>query len=624
MNVPVAIINIKKYFLSLVLFLFPVALYFLILIIPIPISISSFFSRYSFPYFIFVLFLYYVSFRVNSKYPWFFAACVTALIFSMRLSYLWHSGFSGNMIIGGLLPFRDGFSYYSSANFLFDGQLITDVAAWRPMFTSFVSSLLMLTQHNLMWSMAILVGFLGTSCYLSAYLVRKDLGALAGTLYITFLYFYIHSLIGFLYTEMLGLSLGCLGFILVWSAAKSLRLVDLMVGLAVLMVAVSVRAGTFFVFPLLVLWTGWVFRNQFRFSFRSALISFIVVLVVFLIVNSAFKLFIVEPGTQPFGNYAFTLYGQVKGGAGYNYVIRNLGIRDSSKIYRAAWNFFLQHPMSFFIGAAKAYRDFFFSKIGVFRYASSSGQIVWDYLIWMIGLFLTIVGLVKSVRKIFVPVCSLLVAVFVGFLFSIPFLPPIDGGLRIYASTMPFFFGLIAIGCGEFNAFQKVWEGEGNLLKLVEGLSIFGITLTFLVPIFIQRFSAAPVFDIPLCSIDQTPYVVELHQGSFIDVLPDDKLCGQAARICAKDFQNSSVEMLVDTSDAQVYRVLIDKGISTGSGVRIFEGNDLLSKKPYLFMGFVRDFPQALDHHLISGCGIEYAIEKRPSVFLIQTLEILE
>lgn len=612
----------KKHDLSFVLVLFPVALYILILIIPIPIPISIFFSQFSFLYFLLISSLYYLSFRVKHKYTWLFSASVTALVFSMRLSYLWTSGHSGNMIIGGVLPFRDGFSYYSGANFLLDGTVISNIAAWRPMFTSFVSSLLLLTQHNLMWSIAILVGLLGMSCYLSAYLLFEEFGALAATIYIVFLYFYIIDFIGLLYTESLGLALGCLGFILVWNAAKSQKIVKLAAGLAVLMIAVSVRAGTFFIFPVLVLWAGWAFRQQTRFSFRAALIAFVTVSLTFLAVNATFRSLIVEPGSQSFGNFAFTLYGQVVGGAGYNNAIQRFETRESAIIYRAAWNFFLKHPLSFFIGAAKAYRDFFFSNIGIFRYGSSSGHMLWNYLIWMTGLILTIVGVVKSARKIFVPVYSLLITVFIGFLLSIPFLPPIDGGIRIYASSMPFFFGFLAIAWDKLD--QKSGVIEGKLLKTVEALSILVIILILIVPVFIQRLSAIPSFDIPLCPPDQVPYAVELHRGSFIDVFPDEEgSCGHAPRICARDFQDNSLEMLTDASDAEVYQTLIDNGVSIDNGIRVFVGNDLVSNNSYLFTGSANTFQQ-LDNGLISGCGTIKGVKKRPDIFQIETGGILE
>jgi hypothetical protein len=375
----------------------------------------------------------------------------------------------------------------------------------------------------------------------------------------------------------------------------------------------------------LVLWAGWAFRKQSRFSLRAAIIAFVAVSLVFLIVNPVFSSLIVEPGKRSFGNFAFTLYGQVIGGAGYNAAIQRFATRNSDIIYRATWKFFLAHPLSFFIGAAKAYRDFFFSNLGIFRYYSPNGHVIWSYLIWIAGLSLTAVGIVKSVRKIFEPLYSFFVAILLGFLFSIPFLPPIDGGIRIYASTMPLFFGFIAIASGKLNPFQESWVSDGRLSKFAGMLSALVIIFTVVIPIFIQRWSTAPTFDIPACPPDQTPYAVEVHQGSFVDILPDhDAACGQTLRICAGDFQASSAEMLTDASDAEVYQVLMDNGISTGKTTRVFVANDLVSNEAYLFVGFADDFQHPSKHNLVVGCGTVHVIKKRPAIFQIETVEMLK
>jgi hypothetical protein len=315
----------------------------------------------------------------------------------------------------------------------------------------------------------------------------------------------------------------------------------------------------------------------------------------------------------------------VVGGAGYNYAIQQFNTRNSEIIYRAAWKFFLQHPLSFFIGAAKAYRDFFFPNIGIFRFYAFGGHIVWSYLIWITGLGLTIAGVVKSVRKIFEPTYSFFVAVFIGFLLSIPFLPPIDGGTRIYASTMPLYFGFVAIAVGNFDSSQRPDAFESALLKLVGILSMLVISMAVIVPVFIQRLSTVPTFETPVCPPDQVPYVVELHRGSFVDILPDDEAsCGHALTVCASDFQNSSVEMLADASDAEVYQVFLDGGITTGDGIRVFEGNDLVSETTYIFMGSLNTFQQTSNHNLIAGCGVENNIKKRPAIFQIDTVNVLD
>jgi hypothetical protein len=612
----------KKHYLTILSAVVPIGLYLGILFLPVPVSISVFFSQFSILFFFFTLVAYYVSFRLGGNIPWFFAACLTALVFAMRLSYLWTSGYSGNMILVGLLPFRDGFGYYSAASFLFDGHLFSNVAAWRPMFTGFVASLLLLTQHNLTWTMAILVGLAGMACFLSAYLVFNEFGALAAALYFTFLYFYILEYIGLLYTESLGLALGCLGFILLWRAARAGGVTRLAYGMAILMVAVIVRAGTFFVFPVLVVWAGWAFRNQARFSYRTAMIAFVAVVIAFFAVNSFFGRSIVEPDTQSFGNFAFTLYGQVVGGAGYSQAVQRFGNQNTPRIYRAAFDFFLHHPLSFFIGTAKAYRDFFFGSEGIFRYYPYSSPILWRYLIWITGLGLTLSGVVKAVRKIMAPVYSLMIAVLVGILISIPFLPPVDGGIRIYASIMPFFFGFLAISVGRSSPLQKQVAFEGFSRAGLEILAGVVIVLITIVPLVIQRTGSPPQFAIPACAPDQVPYVVEVHQGSFVDVYPEkETACGRPGQICASDFERNSLALLTDASDAEVYRAIVDVVAvqnSTGSATRFLIGNDLVSETPYLFLGPVSQVP-VMESGLIAGCGNLINIKKRPEIIQIQT-----
>lgn len=143
----------KKILPPLLASLIPVSLYALALAMRFPYDLSQHLARYSFLYFLVVLALYYLAFWIRGRYVWLAGACLTALVFGMGVSFLWNSGYSTDMIIGGLLPYRDAFSYYNGAHFLSDGHLLakhTNGAAWRPLFTSFLSSLLWLTGQNLM------------------------------------------------------------------------------------------------------------------------------------------------------------------------------------------------------------------------------------------------------------------------------------------------------------------------------------------------------------------------------------------------------------------------------------------------------------------------------------------
>ena len=84
----------------------------------------------------------------------------------------------------------------------------------------------------------------------------NSMGALPAACFITLLYFFMLIFVGDPISEWLGISLGCLSLILLWKAAESLKVIDLIIGLVVLMVSLCVRAGAFFIFPLLVIFLG--------------------------------------------------------------------------------------------------------------------------------------------------------------------------------------------------------------------------------------------------------------------------------------------------------------------------------------------------------------------------------
>ncbi len=426
------IFQINNRVLSLLNIIVPLFFYGILLAIPIPYSISKTFVFYSIPFFLLILILYYLNFRLPEKLCWLGGATLTLILLALRLSFLWTSGYSNDMVIGGLIPFRDAFDYYHGAKFISVGQLISNNsngATWRPLFPGFLSSMLFIFQQNFQWSLAVLVVLAGICYYLSAYLINRNLGSFAAAVYMSFLYFYIQPLIGTAYTEPLGLAFGCLGFVLLWAAAKKQNVLDLIFGLIIFTLALSVRAGAFFILPALILWSGWAFRSEKRFSLKYAGISAVALLITFISINTVYDRLVVQPGGVPFGNFAATLYGQVVGGAGYNWAFRVLPSRNAIFIYRAAGRYFLAHPLSFFIGAYKAYRDFFLPQMGILSFLTGS-EFPWlGISIWIIASLLLLWGLFKSIRNFALPESSLLIAAFAGILVSIPFLPPIDGGI---------------------------------------------------------------------------------------------------------------------------------------------------------------------------------------------------
>ena len=246
--------NICQYrSLSFFFFLIPLLLFVLLLSIKIPISFSQIFRNPSIFLFIMIFGFFVFSFRLEGKYSWILGLCITAVVFVIPLSYLWTSGQSDSKVIAGLLPYKDGFYYYNGANDFLNGLPPDSRSSWHPQFTGFLSSLLLFSSNNLQLDLAFLVGATGFCCYLSARKVFEIFNAPAAAFYLTLIYFFIVGWLGYTATEILGLAIGCLGLILMIRAAQTLRTRDLIFGLSIMMLALIVRAGAFFIFPLLIL-----------------------------------------------------------------------------------------------------------------------------------------------------------------------------------------------------------------------------------------------------------------------------------------------------------------------------------------------------------------------------------
>jgi len=261
-------------------------LYGLLLIVGVPRIIVDQFHGYSIWLFSIVLIIYFLIFRLPQKAAWIVGLGFTLLIFALSLLYLWTSGYSDNGIIGGLLPYKDGKYYYWGTQMLLNGDLITSKgvqAAGRPLFPAFMSILNLFTGENLKWILALVVGLAGIASFLSAFYFAGQLGSVVAAVYMTLLYFYIQPMLGFHMSELAGFTFGALGCVLMWKAAKDLNVGVLIVGLVVTMYAVSIRTGAFFIFPVFVLWAGWAFRGNQKFSLKVAAISAATVVITFLV-----------------------------------------------------------------------------------------------------------------------------------------------------------------------------------------------------------------------------------------------------------------------------------------------------------------------------------------------------
>lgn len=598
-------INLRGLITDSAKWILPLFIYFIVLFIKVPASFSKHFFISSATLFLFFLLIFYGIFRLDRKYL-FIGFALILLLFALSLSYKWTSGYSDTRIIGGLLPYKDGKSYYDGAIRLLNGkQLNAGRSTWRPLFPAFLSSLLWLTGQNLLITNAIFGGLVATGIYLSAVELSRAWGALSASLYTVFLYFYIQYFIGVTASEIMGLLLGCFAFLVLFRTASDPKWLDVGIGLITLMLAVSARAGAYFVFPLLVLWVGWIFRGTRRFSVKAALMAFLVIALTFILSSTVLRVLIGAETGSSFGNFSYVLYGQVRGGTGWHSAIDILGTRDSTKVYEAAIQYFLQHPFSFFLAAIKSYRDFFLpGSVGIFVFSTYGDQALLGYVLWLAGLGLLLFGLFKLIKSDQPNVSSLLISCFVGLMLSIPFLPPIDGGPRFYASTMPFFFALVSIGIGSHTrssfspTFYKESISSGHIVA--RSLSVLFLVLAIPIPILNRYIQNTPEKILSECLPDERSFTIN-NVESYINIVKNESQCGLLPNICFDDFSKNGAEKGIDDFFDQLHSL----AESSINGIRIVPAHNLHDWQSYYFVQNLEHSSFNLEDKMIAGCGVK-------------------
>jgi hypothetical protein len=543
----------------------------------------------------------------------------------MTLSYKWASGYSDANLIGGLLPYKDGFHYYNGARFLLMGDRLPGqgfISAWRPLFPAFLAGVLFFTMENLQWSIAILVGLVGVCCFLSAHSIYETNGAFAATILSTLLYLFIQPMIGNTVSEFSGLALGCLGFVLLRKAAQFPNLKHVVFGVFILMIAISARAGAFFVFPMLILWSGWIFRDKVRFSFKTAAFVAAITVLSYVLVNTIYSKVLVGSDTPRFANFSYALYGQVMGGTGWEQAMADLGTTNSQVIYEASLEHFVEHPMDFLAGAAKSYRDFFIpNSFGIFSFISPGGLAWYDVTLWLLGLLLLARGVIQAVREFQSHGNSLIALAFLGILLSIPFLPPIDGGRRFYASTMPFFFAtMVTPTLGIFTKSHRMLKEKVlDIYPHTATLSVLVVLMTLILPalVLIYRNGKEPTATRPTCGPDQVPFAFLMNSGSYIDIHPGENTsCGYAPLICFQDFKINGVEGDID----DFFQALVSLTAESNATTRIIPANDLIDGGLHFYLGSPKHLDPLLPDRIVVGC-VNVIQTKHQSIYMVEAIE---
>jgi hypothetical protein len=459
---------------------------------------------------------------------------VTLALFALPLAALWqHFGIHYNAI-GGLLPFADASGYYYDARRLIDGHPF-GWSARRPAFVGLLSTLLTVTGDNLIVCVALFVALNGVATFLLARQLRITHGPAAAAVVtvVLFLFYRVEGGLGTVLTENLGFAMGVVAFAILWRGLRENDVRRLWLGLGVLTLALMSRAGAFLVLPALVIAVVWGFRQN-RQWVRAGLGAVAAVALAATLTLGLGRILSDPASSQrALSNFSYVLYGLVVGGRGWSQVtIDHPDATEGVEIYSLAWQAFQSRPAGIVEGSLRMWAAYLSPWEPYHAFAFVRDATYGRYL-QLACYALCGLGLVVSVVRYRQPLYACLVAGIAAHVASIPFVPPIDAGLRVYAATIPILALLVSLGAAEVLRWGSRVPGLSRLLSRPEASAeqptssapspeLFGVALALIVfigPVYVFYSGREPAVEAATCVDAAPPLHVRYAPGSYLRIL---------------------------------------------------------------------------------------------------------
>jgi hypothetical protein len=371
----------------------------------------------------------------------------------------WHTG-NATHSIGGFIPFSDANGYYHGARHLMEFGQLTDWTARRPLASCFYAAVMAVVGQDLKLTFIVSAVLISLALLYSASVLRRIFGFAGAFYYAVLSAYYVAPYVGTFMSEIPGIVYANLAFGLLVDGVSRKKYSHFCLGLFLLGLAISARAGAFFVLPLLVVFSVFVFaaKGKGRYLYLGGTL----VVVVSSLAYSPLSIEFMKPdGEHAYqGNFSYVLYGLASGGKGWDYVnkehselLADTLLTDGTRsrlIYKLAYEKIMTDPELF----AKALFNTYYHIVRnpfdfTYKMKFPLPIVVFlpSFILFWIGLlFVSDYG-----RR---NVVGLVVAFVAGTFLSAPFL--VDGGERAFAVTMPASLAVIAIGTSYvFRLFTK-------------------------------------------------------------------------------------------------------------------------------------------------------------------------
>ncbi|MCZ2121900.1 MAG: hypothetical protein LC108_06530 [Anaerolineales bacterium] len=473
--------------------------------------------------------LIYLAFRLPGRLGELLAFTLTLILFALPLVGLWAYGGTQTSVISGLIQVNDARGYYTNALLLTQGESFSFFSSRRPLFPSLLTFLLVITHYNLMATLAILSVITAIACYFLTREFQRSNGTETAVflLMLVFLYYRLHS--GITMSENFGIALGSLGFLILWRGTANKNLGLLCFGIYTTTLALNARAGAFLILPLLIFFTGWLFRETKKTFWKGLAVSSIAVALGF---TSSLLLgrLIGRPGAIPFANFSFSLYSLAAGGKSWAYIAEAhpevLTLKDpelTQKVFQWTFELMREKPFQSIEGAVFFWKAIFTDTLyNVFAFVAKENWVIHPAVKWTLYC-LSLIGAFACFKTRKTPVSLLALLCILGIFLSIPLAPPTDSfRMRPYAASIAMLGLLPALGFGYLIQKLKLSSFPAQAFSLQAPI-YFNLTLILLMlipSVVIKYIASPPILTAQPCnSSTSQSAMIYFAQGSYINIL---------------------------------------------------------------------------------------------------------
>lgn len=297
----------------------------------------------------------------------------------------------------------------------------------------------------------------------------------------------------------------------------------------------------FFVLPAIIVACGIIFRTDKIINLKLVLSGALASTAGF-ITNTIVGKYISQNTGEAFSNFSYTLYGLVVGGKGWTQAkIDHPLAREGSDIYKLAYHHFLSHPFDLLKGMVNMWNEYLPPhQYHAYQFVEPSNSNFVTQNIHRIVYLCLALGLIWCFININKHHSKLTLFLFLGYSASIPFVPPIDAGLRVYAATVGILSILPAVGISFLTgSCQKLFTrllSQSSYLHLIKQTSSqtktdlckFHLTYAFIlvilatiVPVFIKATTNPPPINKITCSSSHDEVYFHYNPGNVLEITSD-------------------------------------------------------------------------------------------------------